>query len=267
MKTLGTLLAALVALEAQAPAAPVRHLEYAFATYPTAKPNGDYYDGTLSVDILGKAPDGGTLVRAREWYYFALRPQQSIECEVYGGGTVHCDDLVPSPSAAETVLFPLLDGNFFDAGSSTSASTWQQKFEFSIAKGLYVTSATTQFKPAPQTDARALLLTSSGTLQQLSGEQRKSVQQEQVLYDPAASIPLVVHDVRGPLPARNVYERTSVDLQLTKDSAQTTADILALEHLGQVQYQINDELVSGIPASARVPSPTATGIPSAFLPR
>jgi hypothetical protein len=65
MKIFGMLLAVMLALAGAAPDTPVRHLEYAFASYPTAVPNGGYYNGTLRVDILGTAPDGGTLVDER----------------------------------------------------------------------------------------------------------------------------------------------------------------------------------------------------------
>jgi hypothetical protein len=66
MKRIGMLLAVLVALAGATPATPVRHLEYAFAIYPNARPNNGYYNGTMYVDIFGRAPHGGVLVRASD---------------------------------------------------------------------------------------------------------------------------------------------------------------------------------------------------------
>jgi len=55
-----------------APAAPIRHLEYAFATQPTASETKGPFNGTLSVNVLGLAPDGGILVRMTERLVSAL---------------------------------------------------------------------------------------------------------------------------------------------------------------------------------------------------
>jgi len=115
MKKVGLFLAALLTLTGEG-TAPVRHLEYAFAIYPTAKPNGGLFDGTLSVDILGTAPDGGMWVQASEWWYYTLRPRQTRQCEVFPGGSVRCDDVPPYPSETELVLFPLLASGFFGGG-------------------------------------------------------------------------------------------------------------------------------------------------------
>ena len=218
MKTFGVLLAALLAFAGETPAAPVRHLEYAFAIYPTAKSNGGYYNGSLSVDILGTAPDGGTLVRASEWWYYTLRPRQTRECEVYASGTVHCDD-VPYPSETELVLFPLLARDFFSSGLPNGASSWQQKFALSFAKGLYVTAVSMDLSATPQNGGRVLIVTSKGVFQQLDRRDRKALEEGRFVYDRVASLPVVVHEVRSPTPTGSTYSQTAVDLQLTKDSA------------------------------------------------
>jgi hypothetical protein len=250
MKKLGLLLAALLALAGEAPAAPVRHLEYAFAVYPTAKPNGGLYNGTMSVDILGAAPDGGTLVRASEWWYYTLRPNQTTTCEVYAGGSVHCDDVPPYPSQVELVLFPLLARDFFTGGSSSAASSWQQKFTLSFAKGLYQTAVSLDLSATPQSGGRALIVTSKGTFQQLDRRDRKTLEEGRFVYDPASSIPTAVHEVRSPTPTGSVYSQTAVDLLLTHDSGGTSAPA------PQPRFQ-NNQLPPKIPLSTPLPKAAA----------
>ena len=222
MKIFGMLLVALLALTGEAPtapAAPVRHLEYAFAIYPTAKSNGGDYNGTLSVDILGTAPDGGMLVQASEWWYYTLRPRQTRECEIYAGRTVRCDDVPPYPSEVELALFPLLARDFFSGSLPNGASSWQQKFELSFAKGLYVTATSMDLSATPQNGGQVVIVTSKGLFQQLDRRDRKTVEEGQFVYDRAASLPVVVHEVRSPTPTGSIYSQTAINLQLMKDSA------------------------------------------------
>lgn len=261
MKTMGMLLAALLAFAGEAPAAPVRHLEYAFAIYPTAKPNGGYYNGTLSVDILGIAPDGGMLVQASESWYYALRPRQTRECEVYAVGTVHCDDVPPYPSETELVLFPLLARDFFSSGSSDGPSSWQQKFALSFAKGLYVTAASMDLSATPQSGGRVLIVKSKGVFQQLDRRDQKALEEGQFVYDRAASLPVVVHEVRSPTPTGSIYSQTSVDLQLMKDSAMPPG-APAVQQLQQPRFQTNEKPESHFPnVPSGTPSPRGISIP------
>jgi hypothetical protein len=250
MKKLGLLLAALLALAGEGPAAPVRHLEYAFAVYPTAKPNGGLYNGTMSVDILGTAPDGGTLVQASEWWYYTLRPRQAVTCEVYAGGSVACEDVPPYPSQTELVLFPLLARDFFTAGSSSAASSWQQKLTLSFAKGLYQTAVSLDLSSTPQSGGRILSVTSKGVFQQLDRRDRKALEEGKFVYDRASSIPTIVHEVRSPTPTGSIYSQTAVDLQLTKDSAGTSAPA------PPPRYQ-NNQLPPAIPRGSPVPEAPA----------
>jgi hypothetical protein len=252
MKQLGLLLAALLALTGQQPVAPVRHLEYAFAIYPTAKPNGGFYNGTMSVDILGTAPDGGTLVQASEWWYYTLRPRQARQCEIYAAGTVRCDDTPPYPSESELVLFPLLARDFFNGGSGSGASQWHQKFTLSFAKGMYQTAASLDLNSIPQSDGRFLTVTSTGVFQQLDRRQRKAREEGRFVYDRASSIPTVVHEVRSPTPTGSVYSQTAVDLLLTKDSAGTSVPA------PQPRFQ-NNQLPPNTPLGT--PLPRATRAP------
>ncbi|HEY2477071.1 MAG TPA: hypothetical protein VGI19_19980 [Candidatus Cybelea sp.] len=255
MKRLALLLAALLALTGEGPGAPVRHLEYAFAIYPTAKPNGGLYNGTLSVDVVGTAPDGGTLVQASEFWYYTLRPRQTIQCEVYPGGNVRCDDVPPYPSQTELVLLPLLARNFFSVGSENGAPSWQQKFTLTFSKGLYVTAASLHLSATPL-GGRIVTVTSNGVFQQLDRRQQKALEEGRFVYDRATSTPIFVHEVRSPTPTASVYSQTGVDLQLMKDSAGTNAPV------PQPRFQNNQQPSNGVPgAPLSVPLPKATGGP------
>jgi hypothetical protein len=245
MKQMGMLLAVLLALAGETPAAPVRHLEYAFAIYPTAVPNHGYYNGTMSVDILGTAPDGGTLVRASDWWYYTLRPRQAAECEVYASGDVHCDNVPPYPSDSALVLLPLLAHNFFSRGSLAGASSWQQQYTVSFNKGTFVTDISMNLDATPKGDGKFLLVKSKGEIRQRDRREHYALEEGSFVYYPAESVPLTIHDERGHLPTNSIYTRTAVDLRLTKDSA--AADATAIQGLPPVQFQETKPAGSGGP--------------------
>ncbi len=242
MKRFAMLLIALPLLVGAGPAAPVRHLEYAFAIYSTAKPIGGFYNGTLSVDVLGTAADGGTLVQASEWWYYTLRPRQTRACEVYATGTVRCDDAPPYPSESELVLFPLLARDFFSGASAAAPSSWQRNFELSFQKGQYVTAAAIDFSATPQSGGRDLVVTSKGFYQQLDRHQQKALESGTLVYDLPAGLPIKVHEIGSPVPTRSVYTQTAVDLLLLKDSAS-----LAPQPATQPDYQITQQPQSKVP--------------------
>jgi hypothetical protein len=260
MKTFAVLLVALLALTDEGPATPVRHLEYAFAIYSTARPNGGLYNGTLSVDILGTAPDGGTLVQASENWYYALRPRQTRECEVYPNGTVRCDDAPPYPSETELVLLPLLARNFFNDGSAGHPSSWQRNFELSVQKGLYVTAAAINLTATPQGSGRNLTVTSNGVFKQLDRPRRIALEEGRFVYDRTAQVPVEVHEVQSPTPTGSVYTQTAVDLLLLKDSASP-----ALQPVAQPSFQITRPAQNGVPnVPLSSPLPRASGAPSTY---
>lgn len=257
MKRFAVLLAVLPALVGVSPAPSVRHLEYAFAIYPTAKPNGGLYNGTLSVEILGTAPDGGTLVQASESWYYALRPRQTRECEVYAGGTVRCDDAPPYPSETELVLFPLLARNFFSEDSANPPSSWQRNFKLSVQKGSYVTDAAIDLNVTPQSGGPDLVVTSKGVFQQLGRRKRTFLEEGRLVYDRVAQLPIEVHELQSPTPAGSVYAQTTVDLLLLKDSSSP-----ALQPVAQPSFQINRPAQNGVPnVPLSSPLPSASGSP------
>lgn len=230
---------AAVLLLGEAPAGPLRHLEYAFAVYPTANETPGYFNGTLDVDIVGPASDGGVLVRMTESWYLTPRPRQPRTCEVYADGTVRCDDTPPFPTESQLALFPLLGADFFSASSAQSNSTWRQKFTLSFRKGTYEAAAAMDVSTVPKGDGRVLSGTMSGAYNQLKTTGSKVIVNITFLYDRVAQVPLVIHDVRMEMPG-GIDDRTSADLQLIKDSAASTAEAAALQRLGPVRFQMSD---------------------------
>ena len=79
MKSLGLLLAAMLAFSGQTPAAAPRHLEYAFSVSPTVGDAGG--SGTLSVDVLDQA-SGVVSVHASQLWTNGVRAQQIADCDV-----------------------------------------------------------------------------------------------------------------------------------------------------------------------------------------
>ena len=226
-------------LLAEAPAPPTRHLEYAFATYPTANATKGYFNGTLSVDALGPTPNGGVYVRMTESWYRAVRQRQPRTCEVYPEGTVRCNDEPPYPTESELALFPLLGRDFFKSASSQHESMWQQKFTLSFRKGTYAAAASMNLKTTPKGDARVVTGTMSGAYNQLSTTGVKVNVDATFMYDLVARVPLAVHDVRMTTPG-GIYNRMSADLQLTADSAANAADAAELKQLGPVRFEISE---------------------------
>ena len=225
-----------IALIGEAPASPVRQLEYAFAVYATAAGHRGYFDGTLHVDILGPTDDGGTRVQMAESWYHAVRPRQPRVCSVYAAGTFHCDNGPPFPTEAELALFPLLGADFFNGSSLERPSKWRQKFSVTFEKGLYAAAASIDVTSTPQSDGRTIAGAMAGSYDQRKTTGNEVAVDATFVYDAAARLPLVVHDTRMEIPG-SIYDRTSVDLQLIKDSAAAGAEAAALQRLGPVRFE------------------------------
>ncbi len=228
-----------VLLLGEAPAAPIRHLEYAFALYPTDSGTKGHFNGTLSVDVLGPAPDGGVVVRMTESWYRAVRPRQPRTCELYADGTVRCNAGPPFPSESELALFPLLGRDFFKDASLQSESKWQRQFTLSFRSGTYPAAASMDLKAAPKGDGRVVTGTMSGTYDQLHTTGIKAAVDATFMYDVIAQVPLVVHDVLTEVPG-DIDQRTSADFQLTEDSTGNAAEAAELQQLGPVRFQISE---------------------------
>jgi hypothetical protein len=223
MKVLGILAAVAIVLTGQAPATPVRHLEYAFSPYPAARvaDTGDIGPmtgpgtGTMSVDIMGQATDGGVMISATESWWNSVRPRQTHTCEVYSNGGLSCD-YIPAPSAPELVLLPLLARDYF---AGVANSHWQQSYKISFGGGYVVTAATTNLNVVGSSDGgRIVKLAVDGTLKQLDRNYRSAREHGVIAYDTAASLPVTVHLSHMWTPTDSTFTTSVVDLELLKDS-------------------------------------------------
>lgn len=84
MKTLGLCAALVLALTAQthttAPTS-MRHLVYRFG-YNTKVADSGKSTGTTTVDIVGRAPDGGLEISGTDFWWNTVRPRATNTCEV-----------------------------------------------------------------------------------------------------------------------------------------------------------------------------------------
>src|SRR5271166_6542152 len=126
MKTVGLLLASLLALGGQAPAAvpaPVRHLVYQFG-YNTKVAKAGNGTGTTTVDILGPAQDGGVMISGTDYWWNTARPRATNTCEVYPNGGVTCAERPYAISPMQLTLFPLLAHKYFSGLAAGPTSSW-----------------------------------------------------------------------------------------------------------------------------------------------
>jgi hypothetical protein len=229
MKTIGLLVAVLVALSAQAPAPePVRHLVYQFG-YNTAVASSGQGTGTTTIDILGPAKDGGIMVSGTDHWWNTVRARATNTCEVYPNGGVSCLQSPYALSPMQLTLFPLLGRNYFKGLGPGATSNWTRSYQVKaaivpgasgFAGQLYTWSCVYNLhgKGPIHNAAPLVLILSEGTLDQEGGRYLKATSKQRIVYDPVAKIPAIVRDVRTHLPQRNVYNNDLVELKLTKDS-------------------------------------------------
>jgi hypothetical protein len=137
------LFAALVLIttaQTPAPAPPLRHLVYnVTVNFSNPAQNIGYGgissglagtggDGTITVDVLSVANDGGLVVRADIQYQHQVRPADPVTCAIYSDGRVIC----PPASVMSTpvnVLLGLLGRYFYDPSAVATDGTWSTHFE------------------------------------------------------------------------------------------------------------------------------------------
>jgi hypothetical protein len=227
MRRFAMLAAAVFALSAQTPARttvePQRHLEYAFSPYrvvravdsETILPIEGPGTGTMGIDILGHAPDGGLMISATEDWYYSVRPRQTHTCEVYPNGGLSCD-YIPSPSASELVILPMLARDYF---SGVAASQWKQSYRLSFGGDYVVTAVTNNLQVTGSSDAgRVVNVAVNGTLAQLDRRFLHATETGTIVYDTKSSIPIAAHIVRQWVPTDSAFSSNAVDFKLLKDS-------------------------------------------------
>ncbi|MGA8534800.1 MAG: hypothetical protein WB615_11870 [Candidatus Tumulicola sp.] len=219
MKTIGLLVAALIGVSGQSPAAaPLRHLEYQFG-YNTPVASSGQGTGTTAIDILGPAQDGGMMVSGTDSWWNSVRPRSTNTCEVYSDGGISCMTRPYAISPIQLAIFSLLGGGYFKGLSAGGTSTWKQQFQINRGDLYKWNSAFTLQGKGPIPNGGGLVrVDSNGTMDQLGGHYRQGTAKVSIAYDPVAKVPAVVDDLRTHLPQTSIYNQDLVQLKLIKDS-------------------------------------------------
>jgi hypothetical protein len=202
-----------------APAAPAKHLEYAFADYQTTGTSAGAIgrfsgqgSGVLYVDFLRNAPDGGAIVQSKAWWWNELRSDQAVTCEVYPNGDVVCDQY-PVIETVQFVLMPMLASNFFAGILAGPAS--RVTYGLKLPTNYYSWSCVANLRvlgwsgSVGQVDLK-------GTRREINGPKSVQIESATVSYDRERALPTLVHDELVPT-EDSVNAGESVDLKLLRE--------------------------------------------------
>jgi hypothetical protein len=207
---------------------PLRHLEYAFTVDYQQLGEGHSSGiggtgsgvasaagvagrtGTLYVDIMAVAKDGGMVVRTQEWLEAQPHGSQPFLCAVYSEGRVVCADNLPV-SDAENELMAFLGVGFIDPSIVDDNGNWQRKFS---NKDVAVVS---NFSITGQADANPLTITEISKITTTTGGSNWN-DQATLTYDRPLSVPVTLHDVATQNARGSQTLRTIMDFKLIKDS-------------------------------------------------
>jgi len=223
----GVLLATVFAFSAQTPqtalttedfaTTPVRHLEYRFA-YGTPIADSGPGTGTMSVDILGTAPDGGTMISGTDEWWNALYPRESSQCEIYPDGGVTCPIRPYNISEAQLILFPMLARDYFKGVQSASGS-WSTAYDIQFGPtDLFSAKSEVQLNETGVVDNRIANVDVSSNIAQTGGRFTKSTLQAKVAYDLVGKVPVAFVSRQTRIPNGSVFNSNVVSVQLMKDS-------------------------------------------------
>lgn len=230
MKNFVLFLAVLFGLSAQTPGSkPVlRHLVYQFG-YNTKVASAGNGTGTVSIDIMGPAQDGGLIVSGTDHWWNTVRPRATNTCDIHPNGSVSCSQAPYAISPIQLTIFPLLARGYFKARNAGATSSWTHSYQLYAA----IIPGASGFAGQPTTwqcsynlhakgpikgAAPLVLIEADGTLNQQGGTYLKATSKQRIVYDPVARIPAIVRDLRTHIPVRSVYNNDLVELKLTKDS-------------------------------------------------
>jgi hypothetical protein len=200
-----------------------RHLTFAYAEYPTAKIEGPATKftgpgtGTLDVTVTGRAADGGLVVQVRDWWWNAVRPRQTANCEIYPNGDFVCDQY-PALSEGQAALLPLLAEDFYpDSATQWQIKRWMRQSYFC---GYYSATSVTNYAVTRTLANGDLDIEGAGSYRVPCIHEPIVHQRISLTYDPSETLPVLVHEeTTGTL--GSVLSGRSVDLKLVKDSYQS----------------------------------------------
>ncbi|HET9095239.1 MAG TPA: hypothetical protein VFN37_01145 [Candidatus Baltobacteraceae bacterium] len=208
---------------AAADPAPIRHLEYHVSGHTTVNAQSESYDGTssgmgsvgydgtMSVDVLALAKDGGMVVRASVMMNGEIRPEEAVTCAVYGDGRVICPQNAPI-SGAMHVLFSRLGRDFYDPSIVDASGKWTRNDD---GGGV---SADATFTSTPTKDPNVLEIREHLTVEPRGQIASGWTDEAQIRYNTALSVPLSIHDVSTPDSRSDNGGVEITDMDLKSDS-------------------------------------------------
>ncbi len=235
MKRIGLLVTAIFVLSAQTPAAApqtavkyTRHLVYQFG-YNTPAASSGQGTGTTTIDISYPTKDGGLKISGTDHWWNTVRPRATNTCEVHLNGNVMCSQAPYAISPMQLTIFPLLAIGVFKALNTAGTSSWSRSYKayaaiipgatgFAGAPNNWLCSYQFTGKGPIKSAASLLLVEADGTLDQQGGTYLKAKSKQNIVYDPAAKLAVIVTDTRTHIPYRSVYSNDVVGLKLLKDS-------------------------------------------------
>ena len=203
--------------------APIRHLAYRVHGYETANATYESYDGTasglatagfdgtMSVDVLALAKDGGIVVRASMMMDHQIRPQEAVTCAVYGDGRVICPANAPITGAMHE-LFSHLGRDFYDPSIIDANGKWSRSQN---GGGVDVESA---FASKPTKDPNVVSISERTTVEPRGQLATGWTEQVTIRYNVAMSVPLTIHDESTPDGRSSSGGISTTDFRLTEDS-------------------------------------------------
>ncbi len=226
-------IAAILAVPLAAPAAPLRVVVYHYAIdvhgfgsgMDSGFMNGHGYaqissttstngvSGTITVDVMSAAQDGGLVVDATEKVDRADRAQQAIRCAVYADPeNVICDQNLTQTGEVTgeiTALLTYFGRGFYDASRLDGKKHWQTTQPLNQGTG----SATSNYTVTK--DAGGLVTIAVNRVLHLGP--KVSTTNGTLQYNPAASLPVKAHLVTD-TSSNGDLGGSIVDFQLLSDS-------------------------------------------------
>jgi hypothetical protein len=202
--------------------APLRHVVYRVAVSYAIPVQGQSYagtssrvlatggEGTITIDVLELANDGGMVVRASLQGDHQVRPRETVTCAVY-------DDRVICPSGAEVslplnVLLSLLGRHFYDPTSIKPDGTWTTGYEDGTV------TLSTRFTRKTPDGVNPVTIDEHTDVTPKKSLGAAWYSDAQITYDAAMSLPDRVHDVATSKSRGGGTKWTTIDLTLLADS-------------------------------------------------
>lgn len=203
----------------------MRHLVYRFG-YNTKVADSGKSTGTTTVDIVGRAPDGGLEISGTDFWWNTVRPRATNTCEVYPTGSVICGKPANGISPMQLTLFPLLAHKYFSGLASHGTSTWTNDTEIKAAivpgatgfAGMVTTwkcvFTLTGKGPIADSSPPLVLIEQKGTLEQQGARYLKATEKANIGYDPVQKVPAIIDEVRTHFPQVSVKNNDTIQMKL-----------------------------------------------------